>query len=244
MLKFAVAMMVSLSASVAAHAADSPNGSGSLLRSETAYNWAGIYAGASVAAAWDEMTVRNATSAFGVSKANGFVGGPQVGFNKQYRNLVFGLETDFSLTNVRGDNTNTVSGRYSSYTMSGVGTMETRLSSLGTVRARFGYASGNRLIYGTAGYAFGRTQLEMSGAMNATLGSATRNAADAGSSSQPMSGWALGGGVEYAFARGMSMKAEYLRVQLNESTFFAGTWASSPGKATIDLFRIGSNFRI
>jgi outer membrane immunogenic protein len=240
MLKFAAALMACLTSSAAALAADGPNGSGSLLTSETAYNWAGIYAGASAAVAWDEMTVQKAVPAFGVSKVNGFVGGPQIGFNKQYRNLVFGLEADFSLTNVRGDNTNAVAGKYGTFTLAGVGTLETRLSSMRTVRARFGYASGAKLLYATAGYAFGRTQLEMSGTM--TAGSNT--AAQAGSSMQSMTGWALGAGFEYAFARGMSMKAEYIRVQFNESTFFTGTWAVSPGKASIDLFRFGSNFRI
>ncbi len=238
MLKFAAALVACLSASAPAFAADSP--SGSLLTSETAYNWAGIYAGASAAVAWDEMTVQKAVPAFGISKVNGFVGGPQVGFNKQYKALVFGLEADYSLSTVRGDNTNTVSGKYNTSTLSGVGTMENRLSSMGTVRARFGYASGNKLLYATAGYAFGRTQLEMSGTMTA----GGKTAADAGSSMQSMSGWALGGGFEYAFARGMSLKAEYIRVQFNESTFFTGTWAVSPGKASIDLFRFGSNFRI
>lgn len=190
------------------------------------------------------MTVQKAVPAFGVSKVNGFVGGPQIGFNKQYRALVFGLEADFSLTNVRGDNTNALTGKYGTYTVSGNGTMETHLSSIGTVRGRFGYASGNKLLYATAGYAFGRTRLEMSGSTSVNVGGSTKTAADAGSSLQTMTGWALGGGFEYAFARGMSMKAEYIRVQFNESTFFTGTWAVSPGKASVDLFRFGSNFRI
>lgn len=240
MLKFAVAVLACLSASEAAIAADGPN-RGSLLASEPVYNWAGIYAGASAAVAWDEMKVKNAESAFGTSRVNGFVGGPQIGFNKQTRNLVYGLEADYSFSTVRGDNTNTVSGKYGTNNVSGVGTLETRLSSLGTIRGRFGYASGVKYLYATAGYAFGRTQLEMSGPISAGNG---KTAADAGSSMQMMTGWALGAGFEYAFSRGMSIKGEYIRVQLNESTFFSGTWATSPGKASIDLFRFGSNFRI
>jgi outer membrane immunogenic protein len=242
MLKFAAALLACLSASGVAIAADSPR-NGSLLGSETVYNWAGIYAGASAAVAWDQMTVTNAVPAFGISRVNGFVGGPQIGFNKQYRNLVFGLEADYSLSTVRGDNS-TGGGKYGTLTVNGVGNMETRLSSLGTIRGRFGYASGDKYLYATAGYAFGRTQLEMSGAMTVTVASQTKTAADAGSSMQMMTGWALGGGFEYAFSRGMSIKGEYIRVQLNNSTFFTGTWATSPGKASIDLFRFGSNFRI
>jgi hypothetical protein len=47
MLKFAAVLLGSLSASVAAMAADLPNGSASpgLMRGDSSYNWSGIYAG-------------------------------------------------------------------------------------------------------------------------------------------------------------------------------------------------------
>jgi outer membrane immunogenic protein len=246
MLKLAAALTVGLFASATAMAADLPNGSASpgLMRAETAYNWSGIYAGASAAMAWDEITADNARSAFGTAKAHGFLGSLQAGFNKQAGSLVLGLEIDVSLSNAHGEVNRTGAGTYGLYTLSGAGALEARITNLGTVRARVGYAVDNVLFYGTLGYAVGRQQLQMSGPMTATLGAASSTAQQAGTTSNSMSGLVFGGGVEYAFARGVSLKAEYLRVQFTSSNFFSESWATTPTRANLTLMRTGVNFRI
>ena len=247
MLKFAAALVAGLSASAAAVAADLPNGEASpgLLRGDSAYNWSGIYAGASAGMASDTISADYATATFGEPKAKGFIGGVQAGFNKQVGGLVVGLEADFSLTNAHGDTRRDLSGKYGDYTLAGAGVMEAGLANLGTVRARLGYAMDNVLIYGTAGYAFGRNRLTMSGSLTATKpASPAQSALNAGATSNTMSGWVVGAGMEYAFARGVSVKAEYIRVQFNDSTFFGGTWAETMTKAHVHLIRTGVNFRI
>jgi outer membrane immunogenic protein len=248
MLKFAAVLVAGLSASAAAIAADLPNGEASpgLMKGETAYNWSGIYAGASAGMVWDEITAEYAARTFGTSRANGFIGGLQVGFNKQVGGLVVGLEADYSLSNARGDKTVTaLSGaKYGDYTLTGTGNLEAGLANLATVRARIGYAYDNLLIYGTGGYAFGRNKLDLSGYMRATLNGASSTAAQAGSTSNTMSGIAVGAGGEYAFARGVSLKVEYLYIHFVESNFFGTTWAATPTKATLNILRAGVNFRI
>ncbi|MDB5642883.1 MAG: porin [Hyphomicrobiales bacterium] len=246
MLKFAAVLLAGVSASAAAIAADLPNGFAGpgLMRGDSAYNWSGIYAGASAGRVGSTLSAELADPVFGTSRAKGFVGTLQAGFNKQAGGLVFGIEADFSLSNARGDNRRTVSGKYGDYTMSGAGNLETRLANIGTVRARLGYALENVLVYGTAGYAFGRQRLDMTGTITGVQGTTTVTAAQAGSTSNTMAGWALGAGLEYAFGRGMSVKAEYLRLHFNPSTVYGDTWAASEATSNINLFRTGFNFRI
>ncbi len=74
-----------------------------------------------------------------------------------------------------------------------------KLDWLGTFRGRVGFAAGNGLMpYVTAGWAYGR--LKASGAGFST--------------SKNKSGWTAGGGLEYAIAPNMTMKGEYLYVDL------------------------------
>jgi outer membrane immunogenic protein len=246
MLKFAAVLLAGVSASVAAIAADLPNGNAGpgLMRGDSAYNWSGIYAGASVGRVGYNLSAEFADPVFGSSQAKGFLGGVQAGFNKQSGGFVVGIEVDLSLSNGRADNRRTVSGKYDYLTMSGSGNLESGLANLGTVRARVGYAMDNILFYGTAGYAFGRQRLEMSGPITGTFNGTTVTASQAGTTSNTMSGWAVGAGVEYAFAKGISLKAEYMRVHFTPSTFFAGTWAATETTSNLTLVRSGLNFRI
>ena len=247
MLKFAAVLLASLSASVAAMAADLPNGNASpgLMRGDSSYNWSGIYAGASVGRVGYDLSAEFADPVFGNSQAKGFTGGLQAGFNKQSGGFVFGMEADLNLSNSRADNRRTVSGKkYDYLTMSGSGNLESGLANLGTVRVRVGYAMDNILLYGTAGYAFGRQRLEMSGPITGAGGGTTVTAAQAGTTSNTMSGWAMGAGVEYAFAKGISLKAEYLRLHFTPSTFFGDTWAATETTSNLTLIRSGLNFRI
>ncbi len=84
----------------------------------------------------------------------------------------------------------------------------------------------------------------MSGPITGAGGGTTVTAAQAGTTSNTMSGWAMGAGVEYAFAKGISLKAEYLRLHFTPSTFFGDTWAATETTSNLTLIRSGLNFRI
>lgn len=90
------------------------------------FNWSGFYAGVHGGLGWGDST-------FG--STSGYAVGAQVGYNYQLvSGMVFGVETDISLTGI--DN-----GAFSN-------------DYVGTVRGRLGYAFDRILLYATAGFAY------------------------------------------------------------------------------------------
>ncbi|BAT60475.1 hypothetical protein GJW-30_1_03018 [Variibacter gotjawalensis] len=143
--------------------------------------------------AWNGFYVGgNIGYGWGRFDADGVTGGGQIGYNFQFSpNFVFGLEADVQGADIKS------------------GAVTTNL--WGTVRGRVGYAFDNALVYGTGGYAWGRTEL---GALKDTR-----------------SGYAVGGGLEYAFAPNWSTKVEYLYVDLEGRA------------ADFSVVRLGVNYR-
>jgi outer membrane immunogenic protein len=129
----------------------------------------------------------------------------------------------------------------------------------GTVRGRFGYAAGPVLLYGTGGLAYG----EVNRSGNVT-GMSTFFCApvDLFSGSYNVSsiktGWTVGAGVEGKLAGNWSVKAEYLYIDLGNTTdsfntiFSPGSVISTPGTVAAtrtdtasyreNIFRIGLNY--
>jgi outer membrane immunogenic protein len=94
----------------------------------------------------------------------------------------------------------------------------------GTARARFGYALNNILFYGTGGLAYGRGQLEYFGITE----------------QHTTSGWTIGAGLEVALTPHVSVRAEYLFVDLS-ATNYALTHLNSGIESSI--VRFGLNYR-
>jgi len=94
----------------------------------------------------------------------------------------------------------------------------------GTLRGRAGYAISNFLIYGTAGVAFGELQGETIGLL---------------SESHTNVGWTAGLGVEAGFAANWSAKAEYLFVDLANSTF---ALTGTNNGLSASMLRLGVNY--
>jgi len=110
---------------------------------------------------------------------------------------------------------------------------ETKSKWLATVRGRVGYAFDRALFYGTAGAAFGNVQ-------NGLTPPTTFD-----SSSQ--AGWAVGGGIEFAFAANWSVKVEYLFVDLPNgfctTALSCGGAAGSTATFSENIVRAGVNFK-
>jgi outer membrane immunogenic protein len=148
------------------------------------------------------------------SEQEGFIGGVQLGYNWQFNNIVFGLETDIQYTDFRD--------RFDVFTgVAGVLRNEFRqdLDFLGTFRGRLGLAFDRALLYVTGGLAYG-------GADNEVI---FRNAAGAtvfaGTNDDIRVGYAVGGGFEYAFTNNISFKAEYLYYDLGDEDVTVGVQA-------------------
>jgi outer membrane immunogenic protein len=185
-------------------------------------SWTGCYLGANAGGGWGNRTgdreaidVNNATIAAGIglpvtmgTSSRGAVGGGELGCNYQTGLFVFGIETDFQASGIRGSSTiMTVPGGIADPT---IGTGSEQLEWFGTVRGRVGIAPiNNLLLFGTGGLAYGRVQ---DAATLAFIPIADGNYA--GMTSETKVGWTAGAGAEYAFWRNWSVKLEYLYMDL------------------------------
>ena len=163
-----------------------------------AVSWTGIYLGLNGgftfgASNWTDSVTAGSTGNFGTS---GFVFGGTVGANYQVGSLVFGVEADGDWADASGFGTFTASALCA-------GGCLTTSSWLSTVRGRAGYAFDRFLVYGTGGAAFGNVRANFSNDPVSSVAEA---------------GWTVGAGVEVAFARNWSAKAEYLFVNLADGS--------------------------
>jgi outer membrane immunogenic protein len=247
------------------------------------YGWTGWYAGVSAGYGWRAesavvftpndplialVTCGGGTCAVPTSnKLSGVFGGAQFGYNWQVNpTWVLGFETDLSAGRIRGSGTG---GDFQLALVTGHFEAQQEVKWFGTVRGRAGFlATDSLLIYGTAGLAYGRVSeatnliaINQVGAVG--LGFAYGCFANsgafpvcfAGESARWRAGWTVGAGLEWAVAKNISLKAEYLHVNLGSGDTVvvtaasnAGTGAtpasflSNYGRPDFDMVRFGVNY--
>ena len=228
----------------------------------TTYNWTGFYVGLNTGLSFDNSSytlspsgtfatdhfytpTNNLRTDSGSFDGSGFMFGGQIGYNYQRGCFVYGIETDFDVNGMNDANSvyrrlpSPLFGRFVHNVTEDVGF-------LGTLRGRFGYTPADRfLIYGTGGLAYG----DVSSNSNVLF---TR-AGDSygGSTSGLQAGWTLGAGMEYAFTKNLSVKLEYLYVDLGSKSYVSGGQLSaSPGftyttdlDTSMHVIRLGLNLR-
>jgi outer membrane immunogenic protein len=239
------------------------------------YSWTGFYAGLNVGGGWENTIDNSASLSNCIATAaafcagspaavpprfdthpRGFIGGGQIGYNWQFNALVLGVEADFQRSAIKGSQN--VANPYivpgfpaNPITVAGSGSQ--KLDWFGTLRGRVGWLPTDELlVYATGGLAYGRVQTDVSfsGSVAGTLfaGSTTSSVSDT------LTGWTVGGGLEWKFAPRWSVKGEYLyydlgTVQLNQTiTFISG--ASIFGLAIQsdahyhgNIARVGANYK-
>ena len=191
----------------------------------TVYNWTGWYVGVNGGGGWaqDRSIIVYETSgglpftsgtwpgqgSVGSRNASGGFGGGQVGYNWQSDHWVFGLEAD-----IQGANISSSQGAVLPY-ISGANTITLgvteKLDWFGTARGRIGYAWDRFMLYGTGGFAYGRTRSSL--AMTDTFGFASF-----GANNTTRAGYVVGAGGEYAFNPNWSVKLEYQYIDLGKGT--------------------------
>jgi outer membrane immunogenic protein len=165
------------------------------------YDWTGFYVGAHVGGGWGSA---NSTD------LSGIVGGIQGGYLMQQGQFVMGLEGEIGIANIDGSR----------------GVIDSSIDSLGSARARVGFAVDQFLIYGTGGFGFGDVEV-----------------------SDPISrddqwnlGWVLGIGVEAALNHNWSARVEAFHYDLGSSSYVLAT-----GNRKVDVdanvIRAGVNYR-
>jgi outer membrane immunogenic protein len=247
------------------------------------YSWTGWYLGLNGGGGWGnrhaDYVANDAASALLFSPAvggqptqtslrtSGALAGLQLGYNWQFLpRFLVGLETDIDLADVNGTG--------SAPAQVGAGnpataTLAERIKAIGTVRARLGYLMmDNLLVFGTGGFAY--ANVERSGdyvVTNAGVGIgvpgpptfvcfAGTSSCFNGSNKAWVTGWALGGGLEYALSPRWTVKAEYLHIDLDGNNVTETATAVFPGstpplstfnanfnRVMVDVVRAGVNFR-
>ncbi|MGJ0394057.1 MAG: outer membrane protein [Methylocystis sp.] len=192
-----------------------------------AFTWTGPYVGLSIGYGWANTNRIDGVAldpvflaptgvfwAANSPRANGVIGGVQVGYNYQINGtgIVLGLETDFLGSDIQGD-TLVVGTPVTGTAVTPFAVTHHSLDWFGTVRGRVGYAiMPSLLIYGTGGFAYGQTSTNFAiGFSNGFFdGAFDRNT---------RTGWTAGAGVEWAFMPNLSLRLQYLYVDLGHDAF-------------------------
>jgi outer membrane immunogenic protein len=187
------------------------------------WDWQGLYVGANAGYAWGNThaVTLPGPGAGGSLGADGWYGGGQLGFNAQFDRLVLGVEADLQGADINDGTSGSGSG--------GPYTANVDIDWFSTVRGRIGYAAGPVLLYATGGLAFADVDYSVVGPAGALRTDGIKT------------GYALGGGIEWAFAPRWSLKSEYLYVNLGDETVSDGTYASRTG-TDFHTARLGLNY--
>ena len=144
-------------------------------------------------------------------KPSGWLGGVQAGYNFQSGNMVTGLEIDIARSSIEGSDTG--SGNLFNGSP-GTRRLSQDLEWLGTIRGRLGFVTGDLLVYGTAGLAYGRSRFQY--AADYPTDDAVANSTETNWNA----GWTAGAGAELGFGA-WSLKGEYLYFDLGEEDLSA-----------------------
>jgi outer membrane immunogenic protein len=199
-----------------------------------AFSWTGFYIGGNVGALWSSDPVETlngfdagppgSTNALNLS---GLVGGVEAGYNYQISSFVVGVEGALEASSARGSSTPLFADPAAAHSSS--------LPFFAELRARAGVAFDRFLPYVTGGVVFADQRNTVASQFFTPLSTGRSEA----------TGWAIGGGVEYAIDNHWSAKAEYLYTQFPNVT---GSVVDGPAyafkfKDSNQLARVGLNYR-
>lgn len=226
------------------------------------FDWTGFYVGVNAGYNWGQLdTSDNSVTTTGPlvglgegtfaptifpggdrsTSVDGWLGGAQIGYNRQMGAWVLGIEADFQGSDFEDSDSflGSVAGPYYE--------TASEINAFGTVRGRVGYAFDNVLLFVTGGLAGAESEAHL--AIQGGVPGAFTGPRFSDSQSETMLGYAVGGGLEWAIANSAwSLKAEYLHVDFGSERYafsFAGTGgdtATSDGDVTLDIARVGVNF--
>jgi outer membrane immunogenic protein len=160
--------------------------------------WGGLYVGVHDGGAWGDTdwTLANGTTASPHQDAGVLFGG-HAGYLGQWGAFVAGVEVSFSgLPNVDGN----------AWCPEATGVCRSQVENLLLLNGRLGFALGRTLLYATGGWA--RSTVE-----------ATRTTTVVATDDQHVSGWDIGGGIEFMLWPNVVFGVEYLRVDLDSQAF-------------------------
>lgn len=183
--------------------------------------WAGPYIGATIGGGWGSTEFYNnfggVITSSGRQDMDGGVLGIEAGYGWQFERVVLGLEVDASLSSIEGE--------FGGYCGTGC---VADLNYFGTVRARAGYSLGNFLPYATGGFAWGNFETSTGGGGL--------------SLSETLTGWTAGAGIAYSVSENLSVKAEYLHIDLGQMSQTIPFMTTFYEADDFDIVRLGLSY--
>jgi len=198
MKRFSTALLAFVALSGSAYAADlwsNPSANTApVFSGVSATQWTGFYAGVSGGYGWGTTTI---APAFGATNNNnsGWTLGGHAGYNMDMGGFVLGGEADLQWANI-GHSETIPQGNFTA-----------RTDMFGTLRARAGIPIGQVMPFATLGVAYGRGSATIDNG-----GASTTQAAN-------HVGWTAGVGIEAQATANLSIKAEYLYVDLGSQAY-------------------------
>jgi outer membrane immunogenic protein len=179
------------------------------------FTWTGFYIGLNGGGAWG----RSRWDGLDTFDVSGALIGATAGYNFQTGRAVFGVEGDIDWSGLKGDANPVVCAGCS-----------TKNNWLATARVRLGYAFDRFLPYLTAGLALGNVKANLPFLVGI---------------SQTNAGWTVGAGIEFGITNNVSVKAEYLYVDLGEVTCGLNCALAPTGEVSLyaNVLRAGVNWR-
>jgi len=165
----------------------------------------------------------------GISGSNAILGG-KLGYNQQWGSFVFGFEGDISW--FRFNKSAFTTGHPFAF---GFADFNTNVSTswLATVRGSTGYAFDRVLFYATGGAAFADVKFSNTYVGLSPGGTGSEN--EASSASETKTGWAAGGGIDYALTPNCIVSLEYLHVDLGSIAASGLVTTGSTATATMNF---------
>jgi outer membrane immunogenic protein len=172
---------------------------------EPTFNWTGFYIGANIGGGWIGGNIVDVNGvSFGSGTHGAFIGGGQIGYNYQINpNVVLGVE--WLMDGVSGNNDSNVAfiPAFGDLFQASVNT-----DWIMTVTGRIGLTSpqwDHWLLYAKGGAAWAQNEATVTDLVTGASFSNTKIS----------DGWVAGGGIEWAFAPGWTVRLEYQYIGLN-----------------------------
>jgi outer membrane immunogenic protein len=203
---------------------------------EPIWNWAGFYVGGHFGYGWAFPEITEDTTGARVGnppRPRGILGGAQLGYNWQAGRWVYGIEGDFTWSDVKG--------RSTCSTPAGLQTCQGLPDQYSTITGRVGYAADRMLYYVKGGGAWmGEKFKELDISTGVCAGTPCTG-------SNATWGWTIGAGAEYAIDPHWSARLEYdyLDFPKNEAVHTSNGTSSNffHLTRTFSLIKLGLNYR-
>jgi outer membrane immunogenic protein len=203
-------------------------------------SWTGWYVGGHGGIAW--LRHKQDMTGFGILTCNatplgtcrlddtGAVLGGQIGYNWQASpNWLIGIEADGSWTGFK-------ESKQFPFGVGSFHNIDDKIDWLASLRGRVGVIAGQTLFYGTGGVAFANFDAGWSRSNSNSLLQVDKTTV----------GWVAGGGIEHAFSRNWSARAEFLHYGLGKKSItssIGGPTYTTAFRHDVSVVRLGINFR-